>query len=99
MILRPAPIAGVFLVALERIEDERGWSARTCDGGRFRSHGLDRTVAQCSLSTNRRRGPLRGLHWQAAPHQEHKLVRVTRGAIWDVAVDLREGSPTRGHHF
>ena len=99
MILHPAPIAGVFLVALERIEDERGSFARTFDRAAFRAHGLDPTVAQCNLSTNRRRGTLRGLHWQAAPHQEHKLVRVTRGAIWDVAVDLREGSPTRGRHF
>ena len=99
MILHPAPIAGVFLVALERIEDERGSFARTFDRAAFRAQGLDPTVAQCNLSTNRRRGTLRGLHWQAAPHQEHKLVRVTRGAIWDVAVDLREGSPTRGRHF
>ena len=99
MILRPAPIAGVFLVAIERIEDERGAFARTFDRAAFLARGLDPTVAQCNLSTNRRRGTLRGLHWQAAPHQEHKLVRVTRGAIWDVAVDLREGSPTRGRHF
>ena len=99
MIFRPSPLAGVFVVALERHEDERGSFARTYDREAFLAHGLDPTIAQCSLSSNRRRGTLRGLHWQGVPHAEHKLVRATRGAVWDVVVDLRPGSATRGRHF
>jgi dTDP-4-dehydrorhamnose 3,5-epimerase len=99
VIFRPAPLAGVFVLELERHEDERGSFARTYDRETFLAHGLDPSVAQCSVSTNRRRGTLRGLHWQAEPSGEHKLVRVTRGAAWDVVVDLRAGSPTRGRHF
>jgi dTDP-4-dehydrorhamnose 3,5-epimerase len=99
MIFRPAPIAGVCVLHPERHLDERGWFARTYDPAELAAHGLDPVVAQCSLSFNHRRGTLRGLHWQAAPCGEAKLVRVTRGAVWDVVVDLRAGSPTRGAHF
>jgi dTDP-4-dehydrorhamnose 3,5-epimerase len=87
-------VAGAFLIEPEPIEDERGFFARTFCREEFEAHGLDPVVAQCNLSFNHRRGTLRGLHYQAAPHQEAKLVRCTRGAIWDVALDLRPGSPT-----
>lgn len=91
----PTPLAGAFLVELERLADERGFFARSYCEDEFRRHGLPPALAQCNVSWNRRRGTLRGLHYQAAPHEEAKLVRCTRGAIWDVIVDLRAGSPTR----
>jgi dTDP-4-dehydrorhamnose 3,5-epimerase len=87
--LRETPLAGVRVVEPELIEDDRGAFARTFDAAE-----LGFSVAQCSTSFNRRAGTLRGLHWQADPHGEHKLVRCTAGAIFDVAVDLREGSAT-----
>jgi dTDP-4-dehydrorhamnose 3,5-epimerase len=87
-------VAGAFLIGPEPIGDERGFFARSFCREGFEAHGLNPVVAQCNLSFNHRRGTLRGLHYQAAPHQEAKLVRCTRGAIWDVAVDLRPGSAT-----
>lgn len=95
MIFDPLPLAGAFVVEPERFPDERGFFARTFCREEFREHGVDPEVVQCNVSFNRRRGTLRGMHWQAAPHEEGKLVRVTRGAIWDAIVDLRPGSGTR----
>jgi len=95
----PTPLAGAFVVELEPIEDERGFFARSFCQNEFRARGLDPVVAQCNVSLNRSRGTLRGLHYQAPPHEEAKLVRCTRGAIWDVIVDLREGLPTRWKSF
>jgi dTDP-4-dehydrorhamnose 3,5-epimerase len=91
----PTPLAGAYVVELERIEDERGFFARSFCQEEFRKQRLKPAIAQCNVSWNRRRGTLRGLHYQATPHEEAKVVRCTRGAIWDVIVDLREGSPTR----
>ncbi len=91
----PTPLAGAFVVELEPLEDERGFFARSFCQEEFRKQGLKPAIAQCNVSWNRKRGTLRGLHYQAAPHEEAKVVRCTRGAIWDVIVDLREGSPTR----
>jgi dTDP-4-dehydrorhamnose 3,5-epimerase len=88
-------IPGVVVVEPEPFEDERGIFARTWDVEEARALGLDTRLAQCSTSYNRRRGTLRGLHYQAAPFAESKLVRCTSGAIYDVAVDLRQGSATR----
>ncbi|HXG47284.1 MAG TPA: dTDP-4-dehydrorhamnose 3,5-epimerase [Methylomirabilota bacterium] len=99
MIFTPTPLAGAFVLDLERREDERGFFARTFCAEEFRAHGLNPRVAQCSVSFNRRRGTLRGLHWQAPPHAEAKLVRCVQGAIYDVIVDLRPGSPTFRRHF
>lgn len=99
MIFRETSLAGAFLVEPERFEDERGFFARTYDRTIFAERGLDPEVVQCSVSYNQRRGTLRGLHFQAAPHEETKLVRCTRGSIWDVIVDIRPGSPTRGRYF
>ena len=95
MKLTPTPLAGAYVVELERISDERGFFARSFCQDEFRRHGLKSAIAQCNVSWNSRRGTLRGLHYQAAPHEEAKVVRCTRGAIWDVIVDLRESSPTR----
>ena len=91
MIFKETPLAGAFVLEPERFEDERGFFARTWDRDQFEAHGLDPEVVQCSVSYNHRRGTLRGLHFQAAPHEEIKLVRCTRGRIWDVIVDLRSG--------
>lgn len=87
-------IPGCVVVRPERIEDERGHFARTWDRGTFARLGLNPDVAQCSLSYNRLAGTLRGMHYQASPHEEAKLVRCTRGSIWDVCLDLRPASPT-----
>ena len=95
MKLVPTPLAGAYVVELDRLEDERGFFARTFCAEEFRRAGLVPAVSQCSVSFNKRRGTLRGLHYQAAPHEETKLVRCTQGAVWDVIVDLREGSATR----
>jgi dTDP-4-dehydrorhamnose 3,5-epimerase len=94
VIFRETAIDGAFVVEPERIEDERGFFARTFCAEEFRAHGLDARVAQSNTSFNRRTGTLRGMHWQQAPHGEAKLVRCTRGAIFDVAIDLRRDSPT-----
>ncbi len=94
MIFRRTEIEGVWVVEPERHEDERGFFARTWDSSEFVEQGLSGVLAQASISYNRRRGTLRGMHYQAAPNEEAKLVRCTAGAIFDVAVDLRPSSPT-----
>jgi dTDP-4-dehydrorhamnose 3,5-epimerase len=87
-------LRGAFVIELDRLEDERGYFARTFDAGEFINHGLDPAVIQCNTSFNVRRGTIRGMHYQADPDGEAKLVRCTRGAIYDVAVDLRKQSET-----
>ncbi len=95
MIFTATPLAGAMVIDVERVEDERGFFARSFATEEFAAHGLDARVAQCNVSFNRRRGILRGMHWQAEPHGETKLVRCTAGAIFDVIVDIRPESPTR----
>ena len=85
-------IDDLWLIELEAIADPRGHFARSYCREEFRAHGIEAEIVQTSLSYNHSRGTLRGLHWQTAPHQEGKLVRCTRGAIWDVAVDVRPES-------
>jgi dTDP-4-dehydrorhamnose 3,5-epimerase len=92
MIFRKTAIHGAWVIEPERLEDERGFFARTWDLAEFAKRGLNPQLAQCSISYNRARGTLRGLHYQAAPYEEAKLVRCTAGAIFDVAVDLRPES-------
>ncbi|HEX3159055.1 MAG TPA: dTDP-4-dehydrorhamnose 3,5-epimerase [Gemmatimonadaceae bacterium] len=87
-------IPGAFIVDIEPRRDERGFFARSWCRDEFRAAGLEADLAQCSISYNATRGTLRGMHYQAAPHGEAKLVRCTAGAIHDVIVDLRPGSPT-----
>lgn len=99
MIFTPTPLAGAVLVDLDRHEDARGFFARTWCRREFAAAGLGVALAQCSVSHNRRRGTLRGMHYQAAPHEEDKLVRCTRGALYDVIIDLRPGSATYARHF
>jgi dTDP-4-dehydrorhamnose 3,5-epimerase len=88
------PLPGVWLVELELLGDERGWFARTFDADEFAARGMNPTVVQCNASFNAKRDTLRGMHYQAEPHGESKLVRCARGAIFDVALDLRRESPT-----
>lgn len=93
------PLPGAWVIELEELGDERGWFARTFDAEEFESRGLNPAVVQCNASFNARRGTLRGMHYQGEPHGESKVVRCVRGAIFDVAVDLRPDSPTyRGWH-
>lgn len=90
----PLPLLGAFVVEPEPIADERGLFARIFCAHEFTSHNLNPQLVQCSLSFNKRKGTLRGMHYQAKPHEETKLVRCTRGAIYDVILDLRPDSPT-----
>jgi dTDP-4-dehydrorhamnose 3,5-epimerase len=87
-------LAGVFEIHLDRHVDARGFFARSWCRKEWESNGLNPTLAQCSVSFNPHQGTLRGIHYQAVPCPETKLVRCTRGAIYDVVVDLRSGSPT-----
>jgi len=89
------PIAGVWIVEIERREDPRGFFARAWCGREFGELGLDPGLVQINVGFNLRAGTVRGMHYQRAPFAETKLVRCTRGAVFDVAVDLRPGSPTR----
>jgi len=93
------PIAGAFVLELERFEDERGFFARSYCAEELEAHGLRPTVAQANISFNHTKGTLRGMHYQADPPDETKLVRCTRGAIWDVIIDMRPDSPTYLSHF
>ena len=94
MRFRATDVIGAVVIEPERHEDERGFFARTWDSGEFVAQGLEGRLAQCSISFNRVRGTLRGLHYQAAPNEEAKLVRCTAGGIFDVCVDLRPASKT-----
>lgn len=94
MIFRELELAGAFVVAPEPARDERGFFARIFCEEEFGRHGLETRFPQSSVSYNARRHTLRGMHFQRAPAEEVKLVRCTAGAIYDVIVDLREGSPT-----
>lgn len=94
LIFSETDLRGAFIVEPERIEDERGFFARSWCQTEFREHGLNPHLVQCNISFNRWKGTLRGMHYQAAPHEEAKLVRCTMGAIYDVIIDLRPDSPT-----
>jgi dTDP-4-dehydrorhamnose 3,5-epimerase len=89
-------IPDVILVTPDRYDDERGFFSETWRQDRFAAAGIDLVFVQDNQSLSRDRGVVRGLHCQIDPHAQGKLVRVVRGAIWDVAVDARRGSPTLG---
>lgn len=95
MQLTKTPLAGAYLVEPAPIEDSRGFFAYGFRADVFAQHGLIPTIAQVNLSYTRDRGTLRGLHFQAPPHEEAKTVRCVRGRVYDVIVDLRPDSPTR----
>ena len=92
-------IKGAFVIELEKFEDERGFFARTWDTEEFKVKGLNPKLAQCSISLNKEKGTLRGMHYQVAPHEEAKVVRCTMGAVYDVILDLRTSSPTYKQWF
>lgn len=96
MDFEPAALHGAWILHLDTREDERGFFARAWCAEEFRRHGLNAALAQCSLSYNHCTGTLRGMHYQAAPGGETKVVRCIRGAIYDVLVDLRPDSPSYG---
>jgi dTDP-4-dehydrorhamnose 3,5-epimerase len=87
-------LAGAYVIEQERHADDRGFFARTWCAQELRAQGLEAALAQCSVSFNHHRGTLRGLHYQMPPFAEAKIVRCTRGAVYDVGVDLRPDSPT-----
>ncbi|MDD4601159.1 MAG: dTDP-4-dehydrorhamnose 3,5-epimerase [Negativicutes bacterium] len=87
-------VKGAFIVEIKMLEDERGFFARSFCQNEFNELGLDMCTAQCNISFNNRKGTLRGMHYQDVPHQEAKLVRCTKGAIYDVIIDLRPDSST-----
>jgi dTDP-4-dehydrorhamnose 3,5-epimerase len=92
-------LPGAFVLEPQPMADERGLFARTFCAREFAEHGLTSRLVQCSVSYNRQKGTLRGLHYQRSPHEEAKLVRCTAGAVYDVIVDLRPGSSTYLQHF
>lgn len=94
MIFTETKVQGAFIIEPQPFTDERGFFARGWCQQEFEEHGLNGNVVQANLSSNKKRGTLRGMHYQLPPHAETKLVRCTRGALFDVLVDLRLGSPT-----
>lgn len=99
MIFLPTPLAGAYVIEMEKRADARGFFARSWCRKEFEERGLNPQVAQCNVSFNERRGTLRGMHYQAAPHEEAKLIRCTRGSLYDVIVDIRPPSRTYRRHF
>ena len=96
MIFTPTEIDGAYVIDIERLADSRGFFARAWCQQEFAQHGLVADLSQANIAWSDKRGTLRGLHYQAAPHEEAKLVRCTQGAAYVVAADIRAGSPTLG---
>ncbi len=94
MLFRETKLPGAFVIEVQRLEDDRGFFGRSFCRQEFIVQGLNPDVSQCSISFNRKAGTLRGMHYQAAPHPEDKLIRCTRGSLYDVIIDLRRDSPT-----
>ena len=99
MIFTETKLKGAFLIDLERREDDRGFFARAFCQKEFAQHGLKPVIAQANIGFNRRKGTLRGMHFQFPPAAESKLVRASRGAVLDIIVDLRPESPTYMQHI
>jgi dTDP-4-dehydrorhamnose 3,5-epimerase len=94
MIFKETRLKGAYVIEIDPLEDERGFFARTFDQKEFEARGLNPRVVQCNISLNKKKGTLRGMHYQIAPHQESKLVSCIRGAMYDVIIDLQQNSPT-----
>jgi len=99
LIFKETKLLGAFVIEPEKQEDQRGFMARTFCRREFEAHGLNPQVAQCNSSFNKYKGTLRGMHFQAAPFAQAKLVRCTAGSIYDVIIDLRPLSPTFKQYF
>jgi len=94
MIFTETKIHGVYIIEPELLSDERGFFARSFCKEEFRNHGLETDIVQCNISYNKKKGTLRGMHYQTPPFEEVKVVSCTKGSIYDVVVDLRKGSAT-----
>ncbi len=94
MVFKETKLKGAYIIELEPIQDERGFFARSFCQKEFRSHGIDMNIVQCNISYNKKKGTLRGMHYQSAPYEEAKLVTCIKGAIYDVIIDLRPDSDT-----
>ena len=99
MIFTETELKGAYTIDLEQKHDHRGFFARTFCAKELEAHGLKPVVAQCNLSFNHKKGTLRGMHYQTEPAAETKIVRCTKGAIYDVIIDMRPESPTYLQHF
>lgn len=94
MIFNETNLRGSYVIDVEKTNDERGFFARSWDKNIFEQNGLNNNFVQCNISFNKKKGTLRGMHYQEHPYQEAKLVRCTRGKVYEVMVDLRKNSPT-----
>ena len=99
MIFTPTKLPGSFIIEPEKLEDDRGFFARSWCEREFAAHGLNARLVQCDISFSKRRGTLRGMHYQLSPFEEAKLVRCTSGSIYDAIIDLRPGSSTFKKHI
>jgi dTDP-4-dehydrorhamnose 3,5-epimerase len=99
MIFRETELKGAFVIDPQRIEDERGFFARSWCRKEFEARGLNPNLVQCNISFNSAKGTLRGMHYQVAPFEEAKLIRCTRGSLYDIIVDIRPESETFGQYF
>jgi len=99
LIFTETKLPGAYVIEVEKREDQRGFFGRTFCREEFEAHGLNSQVVQCNTSFNKRKGTLRGMHFQAVPFAEAKLVRCTSGSIYDVIIDLRPASRTFKQHF
>ena len=94
MIFTETKIKGVYIIEPELLTDERGFFARSFCKEEFQKHGLETDIVQCNISSNKKKGTLRGMHYQVPPYEEAKIVSCTKGSIYDVVVDLRRDSGT-----
>ncbi|MEW5895448.1 MAG: dTDP-4-dehydrorhamnose 3,5-epimerase [Candidatus Omnitrophota bacterium] len=99
MIFHETRLKGAFVIDMEPKEDERGFLARSYCKEEFRLNGIDFSMVQNSISFNKKKGTVRGMHFQSAPYEEAKLVACIKGKIYDVIIDLRKGSPTCCHSY
>jgi len=99
MIFRETKIKDAFIVEPEKLEDERGFFARSWCRREFEAHGLNPRLVQCDISFSNKKGTLRGMHYQLSPLEEAKLVRCTSGSVYDAIIDLRPDSPTFKEHI
>jgi dTDP-4-dehydrorhamnose 3,5-epimerase len=98
MIFTETKLQGAYLISIEKLQDSRGFFARSWCQQEFSNYNLNSNLVQCNISFNYHKGTLRGMHYQTAPYQEAKLIRCTKGAIYDVIVDLRQNSITFGQY-
>ena len=94
MIFNENKLKGSYIIDLEKINDERGFFSRSWDSQIFEEMGLNSNMKQCNVSFNKKKGTLRGMHYQYYPHEEAKLVRCTQGSVYEVIIDLRKNSPS-----